>query len=523
MYLLKNLTVYDGTGGKPFPSDILVADEGIAIIKDKLSVPDAEVIDCKGMAAAPGFIDVHSHSEYSLLAEPSAPSKLMQGITTDISGNCGMSPAPMLGAAAQHRKHELAELGLELSWTDFEGYFERLEEVGPAINFASFCGHGNIRASVMGYADRGPTHEEMLAMERLLQDAMEAGAFGLSTGLIYPPGVYAKTGEIVRLASRAARYGGIYTSHMRSEGAGVVEAIEETIRVGYEAVIPVQISHLKTGGPANWHKVDAVVAAIESARKDGVDVTADRYPYTASGTDLDAILPSWAYEGGHAEEMKRLRDPDTRARLRAEILAQHPDAEYWERVMVSSVVTDKNRHIEGKLISDVARQRVQEPVDALFEVLIEEEVRAQAIYFSMSDDNLRTFLKQPWLMIGSDSTARSHEGVTRQGKPHPRGFGSFPRVLKKFVREDGVLTMQEAIRKMSGMAADRLGLHGRGYIKRGKYADIVVFDPETVGDEATFEDPYRYPSGIRHVFVNGVPAVRDGALTGKRSGMVIRH
>jgi N-acyl-D-amino-acid deacylase len=522
MYLLKTLMLYDGTGADGYPADILVDGGRITRIKADLSVSDAEVIDCKGLAAAPGFIDIHAHSEYSLLVEPAAPSKIMQGVTTEVSGNCGMSAAPLIGEAAKARQDEFAELGIKQSWEDFGGYFDALEKARPALNFATYCGHGNLRASVMGYANRKPTEEELRKLESLLARAMDAGALGLSTGLIYPPGVYSETKEIVRLAKIVAKHGGLYASHMRSEGATVVEAIEEAITIGRDANIPVQISHIKTAGIANWHKISAMIDTIEKARAEGLQVSADRYPYTAASTDLDAILPAWAYEGGNAKEVERLQTPETRAKLREAVLSGHPVPEYWGRVMIASVSTEANRPLEGKTLEQAAEIRGQEPVEALFDILIEEGARAQAIYFSMSEDNLKTFLSLPWVMVGSDSTARGVSGVTRQGKPHPRGFGTFPRVLGRYVREKNLLSLPQAVRKISGMPAEKLGLKGRGYIKEGLYADLVIFDPSTIIDTATFEDPYQFPRGIKHVLVNGKFAVRDGKQTEERAGEILK-
>jgi len=523
MILLKNPTIYDGTGSDGYVSDILIDGDRIAEIRPGINAPDARVIDCAGLAAAPGFIDIHAHSEFSLLVEPAAPSKIMQGVTTEVSGNCGLSAAPLTGFAAKARQKDLAELGITQDWQDMREFFSRMESVKPALNFATYCGHGNLRACVMGYEDRTPTEDEFRTMESLLAETMEAGALGLSTGLIYPPGVYSKTDELIRLSRVAAKHGGVYSSHMRSEGNQLIESIEEAIRIGREAGIPVQISHLKTAGQHNWHKLPSVIETIEKARAEGVDVTADRYPYTAASTDLDAILPAWTYEGGAVEELKRLRDKDTRARIRAEVMAEHPDADYWSRVLIASVVTDANRGLEGKTMAEAAQMRGMAPVDALFDILIEEEVRPQAIYFSMSEDNLRTLLRQSWMMIGSDSTARGLTGVTRQGKPHPRGFGSFPRVLGRYVREEGVLTMPAAVRKMTAMPAGRLGLAGRGAIKVGNYSDIAVFNDKLVGDRATFEDPYQSPMGIRHIMVNGRMAVEDGVQTDIRAGRVVRR
>jgi len=522
LILIKNTTIYDGTGKGGYVSDILIDGDKIAEIRPGINAPSAKVIDGSGLSAAPGFIDIHAHSEFSLMAEPAAPSKIMQGVTTEVSGNCGLSAGPLMGFAREARVKDLAELGIEQNWEGMGEYLALLESKRPAINFATLCGHGNTRSSVMGYADREPTEDEFLRMEKLLAETMEAGAFGMSTGLIYPPGVYSETEELVRLAKVAARYGGIYASHMRSEGVRLIEAIEEVLTIGREAGLPVQISHLKTSGTKNWNKITAVIETIEKARSEGIDVTADRYPYTASSTDLDAILPAWSYEGGAVEELKRLNDPATRARLRGEVLDEHPDPEYWGRVMIASVVTEKNRALEGKTMADAAKLRSLEPVDALFEILIEEEVRAQAIYFTMSEDNLKTLLRQDWTMVGSDSTARGMAGVTRQGKPHPRGFGSFPRVIGKYVRE-GVLTMPQAVRKTSSLAADRLGLKGRGYIEVGYFADVILFSPDLVGDKSIFEVPYLFPVGISYVLVNGEIAVEKGVQTETRNGRVLRR
>ncbi|MBI5695461.1 MAG: D-aminoacylase [Nitrospirae bacterium] len=522
MILITNTTVYDGTGSDGYIADILIDGDRIADIRPGIAAPGARVIDGTGLAAAPGFIDIHAHSEFSMLAEPSAPSKVMQGVTTEVSGNCGLSAAPLIGPAAVAREKDLAEYGIRERWSTFDEFFALLEEARPALNFATLCGHGNIRASVMGYEDRRTTEDEFFRMETLLDAAMQAGAFGMSTGLIYPPGVYSDTDELVRLAKVVARHNGIYASHMRSEGANVIESIGEAIRIGREAGLGVQISHLKTAGPPNWDKLASIMQTIEQARYEGVDVTADRYPYTASSTDLDAILPAWSYVGGAAEELKRLKDPEIRARLRAEVLENHPDPEYWGRVMIASVVTDKNRHLEGRRLDWAAESRGQEPVDALFDILIEEEVRPQAIYFTMNEGNLREFYRRDWMMVGSDSTARAMSGPTRQGKPHPRGFGSFPLVLGKFVREEAVLTLPQAVRKLSSMAADRLGLAGRGYIKVGYYADIILFNPDYVCDKATYEEPYCFPVGIEHVLVNGELAVEHGVQTDARAGRVLR-
>jgi len=522
MYLIKNAMLYDGTGRDGYVTDILIDGDRVAEVARGLTAPGAQVINAAELAATPGFIDIHSHSEFSLLAEPAAPSKIMQGVTTEVSGNCGMSAAPLLGECAAHRRKDLDEYGIKETWPDFGRFFDLMEGARPAVNFATYCGHGNVRASVTGYTDREPSEDEYRHMERLLDEAMEAGALGLSTGLIYPPGVYSETEELIRLAKVAAKRGGVYSSHMRSEGAKVLDAISEAVRIGREAGLPVQISHLKTAGPSNWGKLTDVVHAVNAARSSGLDITADRYPYVASSTDLDAILPSWTYEGGVDEELRRISDPATRERIKNEIVETHPDPDYWRRVMIASVETEENRELEGRTLEYAAMERGLHPVDALFDILVEERVRAQAIYFTMSEDNLRVFLRQDWMMVGSDSTARALSGVTRQGKPHPRGFGSFPRVLGMYARDEGVITLAQAVRKMTSMPAEKLGLRGRGHIKAGSYADLVIFDPVTVRDKATFEEPYQFPMGIKYVLVNGELAVDDGVQTNARAGRVLR-
>jgi N-acyl-D-amino-acid deacylase len=516
--LIKDARIVDGSGGPSFEGSIGIKGERIAAVGDIPESQAATVFQANGLAVSPGFIDIHAHSEFTLLADPRGEGKVMQGVTTEVSGNCGLSAAPLYNEAFERRKGDLEELGLELSWNDLREYKKALAKKGTALNLATLIGHGNLRGSVVGYGNRKPTDEEMERMKVLLMDSMKAGGFGLSSGLIYPPGVYSNTEELIELARVVKEFGGFYSTHMRSEGDRLLEAVSEAIEIGEKARVPVQISHLKTGGERNWHKLEAAFELIEAARERGVDVTADRYPYTASSTDLDAILPPWAYEGGNEAEMRRLADPETRNRLASDILNQHPKEDYWETVMVASVSTEKNRGFEGKTMAEISREMKKEPCDALFDLLLEERLRATAIYFSMSEENLRRILRKDYAMIGSDSSARAVSGPTRVGKPHPRTFGSFPRVLSKFVREENVLTLEEAVRKMTSLPAHRLGIGERGIIRRGAFADLVVFNPERVHDTASYTEPYSYPMGIRHVIVNGTFVVRDGAHTGKLPG-----
>ena len=523
--LIKNGTVFDGTGKEPFEADIGIAGDKIAFVGKQSAISSqqsAKNIDAKGLAVSPGFIDTHAHSEFTLLADPRAEGKISQGITTEINGNCGLSAAPLYGEAFEHREKDLAELGIKDRWSTFEEYFNILEGRGIALNFVTLAGHGNIRASVIGYKDKKPTASELKKIQALLQKTIDAGAIGLSTGLIYPPGIYSDTDELVSLAKSLSKDRLIYTSHMRSEGKGLIESIKEIIRIGKEANIKVHISHIKTSGKENWHKIDEAISLINSARKRGIKVTCDRYPYTASSTDLDTILPSWTYEGGAEKELRRLTSPSVQEKIKKEILHGHPDNDYWTKVSVSSVSSQKNKWMEGKTLAFISGRINIKPVDALFKILIEEKLRAGAIFSSMSEDNLRRFLSLPYAMIGSDSSARSASGITCEGKPHPRGFGSFPRFIGKYARDEEVRDLSEAVHKITMLPAKTFGIQKRGVIKEGTFADIVVFDPERIIDRATFGKPFLRPEGIHHVIVNGLPALWNGKFTGAATGKILR-
>lgn len=552
--LIKNGIVYDGTGAEPFEADIGVAGDKIAFIDKSVKgsrlrrvapalrrvrqgeeetrgqgVKAEKTIDAKGMAVAPGFIDTHAHSEFTLLADPRAEGKISQGITTEINGNCGLSAAPLYNEALEHREKDLKELGIKERWSTFEEYFRVLESRDITLNFVTLAGHGNVRASVIGYKDKKPTITELKKMRALLQKTIDAGAIGLSTGLIYPPGIYSDTDELIELCTplrpplvRGGWGGGIYTSHMRSEGKGLIESIKEIIRIRKEANIKVHISHIKTSGKENWDKIDEAISLINSARKRGLKVTCDRYPYTASSTDLDTILPSWTYEGGAEEELRRLKNSQVLEKIKKEILHGHPDNDYWTKVSVSSVSSQKNKWMEGKTLSYISRKINKSPVDALFKILIEEKLRAGAIFSTMSEDNLRRFLSLPYAMIGSDSSARSMSGITCEGKPHPRGFGSFPRFLGKYIRDERLMSMSEAIYKITMLPAKIFGIQKRGIIKKGAFADIVVFNPGRIIDRATFDKPFLKSEGVNYVIINGVPAVWESEFTGAAAGKILR-
>ncbi|MBI4698349.1 MAG: D-aminoacylase [Nitrospirae bacterium] len=523
--LIKNGVIIDGKAcdSAPRQADIGIEGDRIKAIGDLSGTHADKVIDAKGLCICPGFIDTHAHSEFTILADGRAEGKICQGITTEINGNCGLSAAPLYGAAFEQREKDLDELNIKERWNTFSEYFAILDKLKIALNFATLVGHGNLRASVAGYADRQLTQSEKERMFALLRDALRSGAKGISTGLIYPPGVYSDTQELIELAEESEKHGGgIYTTHMRSEGDNLIESVEEVIKIGSDSGIHVHISHLKTSGEKNWDKIGTVLKVISEAQQKGLNLTCDRYPYIAASTDLDAVLPAWAYEGGHDKELERLRSSRVQAKIKEEILHEHPEKDYWDNITISSVNSGGNKWMEGKSLSQISSVSNKPPAECLFDILIDENLRVGAIFFSMNEDNLKTILKLPYTMIGSDSSARSFDGITAQGKPHPRGFGSFPRVLSKHVREDDIISLGEAIYKMTGFPAQTFGLKKRGEIAEGYFADIVVFDPDRIRDKSTFDKPFERPEGIHYVFVNGTPVLWEGRQTGALPGKKIR-
>jgi N-acyl-D-amino-acid deacylase len=518
--LIRNGMIVDGTGSPWFRGDVAVRGDRISAVGLLRTAQARDTLDATGLVVSPGWIDMLGHSEYPLLRDGRAVSKITQGITSEITGEV-TSVVPV-------NANTLRELGRDsVAWTDLDGYFRVLEAARPAINLGTFVTVGSVRRYAMGDADRAPTPAELDTMRALVADAMEDGAMGLSSGLIYAPASYASTAEVVELARVAAAYGGGYASHIRSEGDRLVEAVEEAIGIGEAAGTWVQIHHLKASGRANWGKMVQAVAAIETARARGVDVTADQYPYPASGTGLDAIIPNWAHAGGTDSLLARLADPTARARLRAELTAGGTD---WnigasaggpQGVMIAGIDADSLKRYQGMRLSEIAAARGQEVVDALFDILLADP-GTSAIYFSMSEEDIEYGMRQPWIMVGIDAGARAADS-TVTGKPHPRAYGSFPRILCRYVRERGVITLPDAIRRFTSLPAARVGLDERGVVKEGMFADFTIFDPNTVCDRATFEDPVQTSVGIVHVIVNGVPVVRDGTPTGARPGRALRR
>lgn len=514
----------DGSGAAPRRADLLLSGGRISAVGDVPKLHGGTEIDAGGLCVAPGFIDIHSHSDYYLLINPEASSKLLQGVTTEVGGNCGYAAAPVWGAERRERQAIYREhFGIETPWEDIEGYSEQLGAQGISVNYAHLIGHNTVRASAMGMDDRPPTEAEMERMRGAVDAGMRAGAFGLSTGFVYAPACFAQSQEFIELAQVARDHGGLVASHIRSEGDGLVEAIEEILDIGREANIPVQISHLKTFGPANWHKLDAVFERIEAAQAEGLEVHCDRYPYLAANTGLQSVLPPWARAGGVDAQVRRYQDPMERRRLRQAVLDEHPDPEYWDNVLVSEVTQERNRGLEGKSVAACAQLRAAaDAVEFLLDLLIDERMQVDAILFTMNDENMRRILKKPYVMVGSDAGCRSHDGVLARGKPHPRGFGAFARVLGQLCRDEDLFDLPTAVRKMTGDPAQKLGLQQRGLLRPGYFADVVIFDAAAIADRATYEEPFSYPSGIHAVFVNGRLSAKDGRHLGLRAGRFLR-
>ena len=515
--LIRNGELIDGTGAPARRADIAIAGDRIADIGDLSLASATMTIEAAGRLVCPGFIDAHSHSDTYILVEPRAVSKIHQGITTEICGNCGASAAPRIGRA--RLPSDWADKPYPGGWRSVAEYRDLLAQVKPATNIVLFIGHNTLRAAVMGYDDRPATADELRRMQDLLAQCLEEGGRGFTTGLIYPPGMFAGTDEIVALAKVAARFNGIYASHMRSEGARLLEAIDETIGIGRDAGIRTQISHLKTSGKSNWHLLDQAFAHIRAAREAGIPVAADRYPYTASGTDLDVVFPAWAEEGGRDAILARLRDAPTRARLRADICASRPD-DSWGTIILGSTWHPDLRRFRGHPLTDAARELELEPVDALLTIVEKDELRTSAFFVGMSEPNMWRILAEPWVMLGTDASLRAPEGPLSSDYPHPRAYGSFPRFLRA-VLDGRSVPLEECVRKITSLPATQFGLTGRGTLAAGQAADIVVIDPVRLQDNATFLAPHMLASGIDSVIVNGQLTLDQGAFTGKRGGKML--
>ncbi|HEY7980085.1 MAG TPA: D-aminoacylase [Candidatus Eremiobacteraceae bacterium] len=521
--VLEQPTIVDGTGNLSFRTDVALRGDRIVRIGDCADRDAIRRIDCSALVVAPGFIDMHGHSDEALLALPTADSKILQGVTLEVGGNCGASPGPFSAASLAERRDELrSRYDLDTTWNDFAGFLDALDAAPSSINFCCLVGLGETRKAI-GAVTPGPLAKESLERQcALVRDACERGAIGVSSGLIYQPGSFADLAELESLAGAARDAGSpLYASHIRSEGDLLVEAVEEALTIGRRAGIAVQLSHHKAAGRRNWGKVHDTLALIERARTSGVDVVLDQYPYKASSTGLDVMLPADVNVGTKAEIAARLADPAYFA-----LTAGRIDLEYagrWDEVLVASVGSERHRDFEGMTVAAIADRTGAAPAAAALGLLRDESLDVAAIYFTMCEDDLRAVLQYANTCIGSDSSARATEGVTARGKPHPRTFGTFPRIFKRYVRESKLLSLEEAVRRATGLAAERLGIRERGRIAEGCFADLVLFDPLTIADTSTYEEPHHYPAGIRSVYVNGEAVVHAGKITGARPGRLLRR
>ena len=527
--ILENGHVVDGTGSPWYSGDVGIRDGRIAAIGNLAGATARRRIDAAGKVVAPGFIDMLGQSELTILVEPRLPSKIFQGITTEITGEGG-SIAPLSDKIVDEDKLGYEHMGITADWRTLGDYFQRLEKQGMGINLATYVGATQVRRMVLGQENRAPTAAELERMKGLVREAMEQGAVGVSTSLQYAPAPYASSEELIALAAESARYGGLYATHMRSESEAEMAAIDEAIRIAREARTPVEIWHLKAAGKRNWGRMPGVVARIEAARRDGVDITADTYAYPAWFNSFSAFIPPWAHEGGDEPMIARLKDPATRARIRKEMESTAPVAwdNEWQEVpgpegILLSVFQNPGLvPLQGKTLAEVAKARGKEPIETLFDLLIEDHGYTEVAVFGMSEPDVLLALKQPWVSICNDSQGTSPEGRLAREHPHPRAYGTFPRILRKYVREDGQLTLPDAIRKFSALPAQRLRLTDRGVLKQGMWADVVVFDPATIKDLATFENPNQLSQGMDYVLVNGVPVIDGGKMTGALPGKVLR-
>jgi N-acyl-D-amino-acid deacylase len=516
--LIRGGTVIDGTGAPPVRADVAVTNGRITDVGAFTGRRAMRMIDARDMVVSPGFIDVHSHSDESMLLNSAMESALHQGVTLVVCGNCGGSSAPVHGVAAEEADREYERLGIRRTWSSFYEYSGAVEGKGSAINVCSFVGHGTLRMCVMGAQDRPPTQTELAQMCALLARAMDEGAIGLASGLIYPPSAYGTADELASLCEIVAGRGGLYASHIRNEGAQLLEAVEEGLEIGRRSRARVQLSHHKASGRKNWGKVNESIARIADARSAGVDVQADQYPYTASSTGLAVTIPNWVHEGGSAKLTERLRDPAVRMRIRDE---DTETGRAWDRIVVARA----RHHAEysGRTVAELAAAAGKDPLEWTCDTLVEHDGAVDIIHHSMSEDDVRVVMAQPWVAIGSDSRANAPYGPLSFGKPHPRSYGTFPRVLGHYARDQKVLTLEEAVRKMTSLTARHLRLQDRGEVRVGAWADLVVFDPARVADRATYDDPHRYPDGIGYVVVNGALALDQGETTAERAGRFLRQ
>ena len=526
--IIRGGTIYDGSGGAPFTADIGIIGDSIATIGDLAAAQAPLIVDATGLAVAPGFINMLSWATESLIEDGRSQSGIRQGVTLEIFGE-GSSMGPLNDTMKEQDRAEQGDIKYDITWTTLGEYLEHLETKGVATNVASFVGATTVRIHELGHEDREPTAAELERMRALVRQGMEEGALGVGSSLIYAPAFYAKTPELVALAAEAGRFGGMYISHMRSEGNAVLEAVDELITIAREADVPAEIYHLKLAGADNWPKLDAVIAKIDAARAEGLHITTDMYLYTAGATGLDAAMPPWVQEGGLQEWKKRLQDPATRARVEREM---RTPTDAWEslyllsgspeRVLLVAFRQDSLKYLTGKSLAEVAAMRGVSPEQAAMDLVVADDSRVGTVYFLMSEENVKRQIALPYMSFGSDAGSMATEGVFLRSNPHPRAYGNVARLLGKYVRDDNVIPLEEAVRKLTSLPAANLKLRRRGALQVGHHADVVVFDPATITDHATFDQPHQYATGVRHVFVNGVQVLKDGEHTGALPGRVVR-
>ncbi|MEZ5346558.1 MAG: D-aminoacylase [Pyrinomonadaceae bacterium] len=526
--IIKNGTVYDGSGGAPVKTDVGIKGDKIAEIGDLSKSTAKTVVDAEGLAVAPGFINMLSWSTESMIVDYArSMGELKQGVTTQIFGE-GWSMGPLNDRLKKKVKDEQGDIKFDVEWTTLSEYLKFLEKKGVSQNVASYIGAATIREYVIGEEDKQPTPEQLDEMRELVKKEMEAGALGIGSSLIYAPGFYAKTEELIEMCKVASKYQGKYISHMRSEGNQFVEATEELIRIAKEANIPAEIYHLKASGKDNWGKLDEVIKLVEKARADGLKITADMYNYTAGATGLEASLPPWALDGGYEKLFERIKDPETRKKILAEM---RTPTDKWEnlylaagspdKLLLVGFKSEKLKNLTGKTLAEVAKERGTDPENTILDLMVEDQSRVGTVYFLMSEENVKKQIKIPWVSFCSDSASVAPEGDFLKSNPHPRAYGSFARLLGKYVRDEKVIPLEEAIRKLTNLPATNLGLKQRGLLRKDYFADVVIFDPATIADKATFDKPHQYAVGVRDVFVNGVQALKNGEHSGKMSGRAL--
>ncbi|OGU77885.1 MAG: aminoacylase [Ignavibacteria bacterium RBG_16_34_14] len=526
--IIRNGNIYDGSGNKPYKSDIGIKGDTIAAIGNLSSSKGKTEIDVIGMAVSPGFINMLSWANVSLIQDGKSQSDIRQGVTSEIMGE-GWSMGPLNEKMKQEEIELQGDIKYDIEWTTLGEYLEYLEKKGVSCNVGSFVGAGTVRINVLGYEDRAPNKEELESMKQLVRDAMKEGALGVGSSLIYAPNFYADTEELIELCKAASEYDGIYISHIRSEGNKLLEAADELILISREADIPSEIYHLKAAGESNWNKLDSLIKKITRARNEGLKITADMYTYTAGETGLDATMPPWVQEGGFKEWKKKLQDPQIRKLVMKEMRTPTDKWENFfiaagspENIILVGFKADSLKYLTGKTLLEVSKLREKSPEETAIDLVIDDDSRVETVYFLMSEENVKKNISLPWVSFGSDEGSLAPEGVFLKSNPHPRAYGNFARLLGKYVRDEKIIPLEEAIRKLTSFPAENLKLKKRGKLQTGYYADIVIFNPEIIKDNATYEKPHQYSEGVEHVFVNGIQVLRNGEHTGKMPGSVLR-